>query len=273
MSFDVGGDTSGVDTEDPAVLVEQILAGAPGAQQRLVDRYWRSLLFLLNRRSDDPQLANDIAQDTFITVLGNIREGKLDDPQKLGAYIRSIGNFLLIAHFRKQSRQDTHTFDHAELDVPSKSPSLFQVLNGRKALAQVQQLIDEMSKPRDKQILLDYYLKEKSKATICDEMALAPEHFDRVLYRARNRLKQLIAHHYGDDLNPLVVVGWLLLAAVMLAVQRDEPTGEIFFAAVVTELNHSRHTVERVVFRTGNMARRDARMAAMLSPISDRRGP
>jgi len=47
--------------------------------------------------------------------------------------------------------------------------------------------------------LISYYAKEEEKSSICDRLELTSAHFDRVLFRARSRLKQLIDFKLGGN--------------------------------------------------------------------------
>ena len=54
-----------------------------------------------------------------------------------------------------------------------------------------------MKVERDRDILVSYYAKEEEKGSICERLDLTPANFDRVLFRARSRLKQLIDFKMG----------------------------------------------------------------------------
>ncbi|TQV82942.1 RNA polymerase sigma factor [Aliikangiella coralliicola] len=173
-------------------LVTQIANGVKAAEQKLVDQYWRGLYFILNRRTNDPDLSADLAQDTFIVVIESARKGKIENPDALSGYIRQVGVNLMIAHYRKEKRRATQTESDIQVYAPDDSPSLYRCIHSEKMLEKVQQLVDEMTVERDRLLLKSYYLEEKDKKDICSELDLTPQHFDRVLFRARTRLKQLI---------------------------------------------------------------------------------
>ncbi|GAB2686962.1 RNA polymerase sigma factor [Aliiglaciecola aliphaticivorans] len=180
-------------------LVDRIASGETRAEQQLVNKYWKSLFFILKKQSDDDELANDIAQDTFLIVIDSIRNGKIENSSALGAYIRQTGINLLIAHFRKESRRKTEFSDSIDLEYPDPSQSLINSLHSEKLLEIVQQIINELPAQRDRDMLYRYFVYGQTKKVICNEFDLSPEHFDRVLYRARNRLKQLVQHKLDID--------------------------------------------------------------------------
>lgn len=60
-----------------ALIVTRIGEGDALAESALVDKYYKSLHFILMRRcNNDEQLAADIAQDAFIVVINKAREKK-----------------------------------------------------------------------------------------------------------------------------------------------------------------------------------------------------
>ena len=52
--------------------------------------------------------------------------------------------------------------------------------------------MNELRKQRDKDILMDFYFNDLDKSTICEKLKLSSDHFDKVLFRAKQRLKLLI---------------------------------------------------------------------------------
>ena len=178
-------------------LVGRILLGDQTAEDELIRNYWKGLYFILNRRSRDPQLAADLAQDTFIVVIEKARSGKINSPESLVSFIRQVGINLMLAHYRKEKRRATDGFDSLDVKFPDSQTNISQQVELHDSISFVQQVIDEMPVARDKEILMSYYMQEESKRDICSRLNLNSLHFDRVLFRARTRLKQLIDFKLG----------------------------------------------------------------------------
>ena len=53
-------------------------------------------------------------------------------------------------------------------------------------------VIREMSSQRDRAILVRFYLDEEDKETLCRDLGLSPLQFDKILHRARGRLRKLL---------------------------------------------------------------------------------
>ena len=180
-----------------AALAGKIAAGSSDAEGELVEQYGQALRFLLRRLTRDPEFAEDIFQETFFIVIERLRKASLDDPAGLPAFIRGTARNLIRNAERKIKRQRTdvglETPDGFELPAHAKGPGPLENLLRDEKAALVRRLIDEMRIDRDRQILYRFYLAEEPIDVISKDLGVELEQFYRILYRARQRLKTLIA--------------------------------------------------------------------------------
>ena len=179
----------------PAALIERIVQGDKNAERQLVENYYQGLLFILYRQTDSLSLAEDLTQDTFVVVLRKLRDGDLRNPDALSSFIRQTGINTLIAYRRLQTRRQTDVSDLTDT-FAAQNPTLLHQLHERDASNLVLRVLNQLGTERDREILSRFYLHDEDKSKICDSLDLTPAHFDRVLFRARQRLRQLIE---GDD--------------------------------------------------------------------------
>jgi RNA polymerase sigma-70 factor (ECF subfamily) len=228
----------------PEFLLAQIAKGDKKSEQELITRHWRGLYFILYRRTKDPDLAADLAQDTFVIVIDKARNGGIENPSVFSGFIRQVGINLMNAHYRKEKRRSTDSHSDIDVHIPDNSPTLYQQLEAKNMLGIVEQLLDELTVERDRQILKHYFIYEKDKSEICQYLELSPEHFDRVLQRARARLKQLVFLKLGSEPTGKVASSLfnttLLVLAVMTSLLFSEGK-EHFFDRVVREIQNQRH--------------------------------
>ena len=176
-----------------ANLVKRIGQGDIEAETELWSRYSRGLLFLLKYRTGDPELAEDLRQETFRLALEKLRRGDIQDPAKLAAYLRGIAVKLVAGDWRKASRRRTAPDSEAVERAADQRPGPLDGVERLELQRIVRRLIDELPVARDRQILLRFYLKEESKESICASLGISdPVHFNRVLFRAKGRFKQLV---------------------------------------------------------------------------------
>jgi len=185
------------EAEVSAGLVDRILNGDRAAETEMVKRYERGLGVMLYNRSHDAALASDVAQETWLLVLQKVRNNQLRDKKKLAAFIIQIAKNQLIMSQRKASKVQMVSEDGAS-EVIDEGVSPEQALVNSQLGHCVSRLLDELTVERDKQILQRFYLVGDDKHELCAEFNLTSAHFDRVLYRARARLKTLWEENSGS---------------------------------------------------------------------------
>ena len=185
----------GAEPEEEAVaadLVRRIMAGEADAEGDLVARYRRGLLYLLSRLGALQDVADDLAQETFRIVIERLRHSGLADPAGLAPFLRGTARNLLIAERRKAARRRTWG-DSGELArAVAPAPSALQALLADEEAQMVRRLIGELPTDRDRELLMRFYVGEEDKDAICADLGLESMHFNRVLFRARQRFKELL---------------------------------------------------------------------------------
>jgi RNA polymerase sigma factor (sigma-70 family) len=180
--------------ETPAALATAIGRGDRKAEAALYTRYYRQTLFILERKTGDPELAQDLCQEAFCIVLERLRHNPLADPDKLPAFLHSTAVNLYIAEVRKADRRKTFTDQSLLDDVADKTQNQYRALLRERSGEAVRRLIDAMENTRDRKLLYQYYIEEKDKTQVCADLGLTHRHFDKVLFRAKQRFKELLMH-------------------------------------------------------------------------------
>jgi RNA polymerase sigma-70 factor, ECF subfamily len=175
-----------------ADLVRRIAAGDATAEGQLVLRYNRGLLYLLRHLGAAPDLAEDLLQETFRTGIERLRKEGLADPAALAPFLRGMARNLYLNERRKTARRRTwgDTGQLAEAVAPAPSPLQSVLLEEEADI--VRRLIGELPSDRDRELLLRFYVGEEDKDRICADLGLESTHFNRVLFRARQRFKDLL---------------------------------------------------------------------------------
>jgi RNA polymerase sigma-70 factor (ECF subfamily) len=182
------------DKLSPEKLIEAIHKGDAEAETAFCEKYRRGLLLMLQQRTGDRARAEDIAQETLLTVLLKLRNGGIDEPSALNRYVQQTAKYTFIGWLRKSDNK-------AELresvdDIEHEDPSAVDIIWQQRRRQQVREAIKQLKVPRDRELLFRYYVKEQSKPYICDALELSPAHFDRVINRARNRFKNLASERF-----------------------------------------------------------------------------
>jgi RNA polymerase sigma-70 factor, ECF subfamily len=175
-----------------AELVKRIGEGDRRAEEEFVRRYQRGLIYLLRRRTGDPQLALDLAQDTFRIAIEKLRQSPIEQVDRVGAYLRGTALNLMSADRRKNTRRAT-TADSEAIDaVADDAAGPFDHVSSEQVQRVVRTLLNELPVQRDREILIRTYLEDQDKSLICEALGVDSAHYNRVLFRAKQRFRELV---------------------------------------------------------------------------------
>lgn len=188
-------------------LAAKITTGDKNASNQFVQINYQWLLFIVRRKFSQSNNHEDIVQDTFILVITKLQQGKINQTHTIMAYLRTTAINIGFEYLRKD-KKFTSAMDQELLEVieDSKNDILSAIIWDDK-IKYVKQVLSELKIQRDKDILIKFYFQDQGKPSICQQLDLSVDHFDRVLYRAKERLKELISAK-GDS-NPNNRIGLL----------------------------------------------------------------
>lgn len=139
--------------------------------------------------------AEDLTQETLQVVVERVRARTIDDPRKVFAFAAATARNMALNAARKVLRQQT-VVDSDLVDELAQNlemePSELSESDDRHLADAVMAVLDELPTQRDRQLLIRFYLDGHDKQQLCREFGLSPKHFDRVLMRARGRLRTII---------------------------------------------------------------------------------
>ncbi len=179
-----------------ADMVAPAAAAPPGmdraAIEALIARHYAGLRLLIQRRVGDAEAAADILNQAACTTWEKWQAGQVSRPEEIGGYIFQVAMNLLRNRRRSVADRADRRVDSEVLGhLPADSAATDRWLE-KKIAARVKDVLQELGAPRDREILVRFYLQEEEKDSICRDLALAPDQFDKVLHRARARLKELL---------------------------------------------------------------------------------
>lgn len=178
-------------------LAGRITRGDRSAEAELVHRYGPRLEFILHRHVREPSLAADLRQEALIVVIQRLRSEALEDPEKLAAFVHRTAINLARGEARTYYRRNTHPDSEGIENVVADEPMVADQIDKMQLAEIIRQLLRELRQPRDRQILRRFYLAEESKTSVCASLQVTPEHFDRVLHRARKRFRKILEARFG----------------------------------------------------------------------------
>ena len=142
-------------------LLGLYLAGDQRAISQLIDRHNRRVRDYIRMMVKDPDLADDILQETFIKVVRVIDEGRYVDSGKFLSWVLRIAHNQVIDHFRQQKQQKQITEADAGYDVLGTlrfaEPTVEDRLIGEQIAADLRALIEELPAEQREVVKLRYY--------------------------------------------------------------------------------------------------------------------
>ncbi|HJQ40665.1 MAG TPA: sigma-70 family RNA polymerase sigma factor [Thermoanaerobaculia bacterium] len=148
------------------------------------ESYFRELLLIkLRRKLDSKQAIEDVRQEVFARVFAKLAE--LQDPRKLGSFVNSICNHVLMEWYRMESRSDA--FAVTEVDQVTQS-NIEDDLVTEETKARVRRVLGRMP-ARDANILKALFLEEGTKEEVCGRFGVDRKYLRVLLHRAKERFR------------------------------------------------------------------------------------
>lgn len=147
---------------------------------------------MLKSRLGHSATVDDLVQEALILIIARWRQGEIVDPQQQVAFAHTTALHLASNATRTENRRRRLSGEYAHGVEAQFEPSPEDRLQQRELLEAVRAVVADMPNQRDRHLLCAYYLEEQPKQEICRDLGLEARHFDRVLHRARARLREYV---------------------------------------------------------------------------------
>jgi RNA polymerase sigma-70 factor (ECF subfamily) len=181
-----------MDDEDDATIETAEQSAKRIALAARLKAHYPGLRLLILKTVRDPHLASDILNDAVATALDHLRRGRIAQPEQLAGYVYQVAMNLLRNQRRKMDERADRRADPSVLESLAGGLASEDALQLAAITAQVRSVIRELPTERDRIVVKRFYLDEDDKESICKDIGLSAAHFDRVVFRARQRLKALL---------------------------------------------------------------------------------
>jgi RNA polymerase sigma-70 factor, ECF subfamily len=167
--------------------VQRLTERDPDVERHFTAYFGDLLTIKLRSRLRQPQQVEDIRQETFLRVLTSLRRGSgVDHPERLGAFVNSVCNHVLLEFYRSDARSAPLADDAAQpLD---QHPSAESDLVSRENKQQVRDILAELPE-RDRELLRLIFFEERDKSEVCQKFNVGREYLRVLLHRAKVRFR------------------------------------------------------------------------------------
>jgi RNA polymerase sigma-70 factor (ECF subfamily) len=173
-----------------APYVERLRSGDFRTQEHFVAYFSELIQLKLRARLRSPQAIEDVRQETFVRVFAALRSpGGIRQPERLGAFVNSICNNVLLEHYRSSARSDSID-DEPQNELPDPVMDVLGAVAAKQMEEKVREILDEMPE-RDRRILREVFLEERDKDDVCRDFGVDRDYLRVLLHRAKQSFKSL----------------------------------------------------------------------------------
>jgi RNA polymerase sigma-70 factor (ECF subfamily) len=145
------------------------------------------LLIKLRSRLRSMESVEDVRQETFLRVLRAVRASDgIHSAERLGAYVNSVCNFVLLEHYRSGKREDP--MEEGLADPADQSVDAFGTLVTEETRKHVRQVLQQMDR-KDSDLLTAIFLDERDKDEICSQFHVDRDYLRVLVYRAKAQFR------------------------------------------------------------------------------------
>jgi RNA polymerase sigma-70 factor (ECF subfamily) len=174
--------------------LQRLRDGDPETQRHFT-RYFGELLNIkLRNRIRSPHLIEEVRQETFLRVLLIVRRDGIAHPERLGAFVNSVCNNVVLEVFRSETR--SLPMPDTVPEVMDEAPNPESAAYSRQQNVQVRGILDSLP-AKDRDLLRQIFLEERDKDEVCRTFQVDREYLRVLLHRAKARFRAALEQAAG----------------------------------------------------------------------------
>jgi RNA polymerase sigma-70 factor (ECF subfamily) len=177
--------------------LDRLRAGDFRAQEHFGAYFGALIQIKLRSRLKSPEAIEDVRQETLARFFVALRDGRILQPERLGSFVISICNHVLLEHYRVGSRLDSLD-DDQQRDFPAKGTDLLSLLAAKETEKKVREILDQLSE-RDRRVLREVFFEERDKDEVCRNFGVDRDYLRVLLHRAKQSFKSLYLKDKDQD--------------------------------------------------------------------------
>jgi len=187
-----------------ADYVARLCAGDSETQEHFVAYFTGLLEVKLRSRLQSRHAIEDVRQETFARVFAVIGRDGLRHPERLGPFVNTVCNHVLLEHFRSSRR--SQSFDsEAPGELPASGADALDIAWTGQLKDKVKEILLDLA-PRDRALLSAVFLEERDRDEVCLEFGVDRDYLRVMLHRAKQEFKAEYVKRIGDR-TPLTACG------------------------------------------------------------------
>jgi RNA polymerase sigma-70 factor (ECF subfamily) len=170
--------------------VGRLREGDPSTESHFVAYFSELIQIKLRARFLAPEVVDDLRQETFTRVIRSLRsEGGIRQADRLGPFVNSVCNNVLLEHFRAGSKNVP--LDNHHLELPDRSLNLESLAISKETQEAVRNVLLQLP-DRDQAILRAVFLDEMDKDEVCRRFGIGRDYLRVLLHRAKEKFRAVM---------------------------------------------------------------------------------
>lgn len=180
-----------------AAYVECLCAGDHQTQEHFVGYFSELLRIKLRSRLQSAHAIDDVCQETFARVFVVLRrDGGLRQPERLGAFVNTVCNHVLMEQYRSSSRTESLDVE-GRPELPAAGGNAFDAVSKKQIQAKVLAILLDLPQ-RDRLLLKAVFIDERDRDEVCLEFGADREYLRVLLHRAKREFKAEYLRYSGN---------------------------------------------------------------------------
>jgi RNA polymerase sigma-70 factor (ECF subfamily) len=173
-----------------ALYLQRLRSGDPWTEQHFSEYFSALIELKLRRRLRSPSAIEDVRQETFVRTWAAVRsERGIHQPERLGSFVNSVCNNVLLEHYRKSSKENP-LCDDSIIDIADPATSVPDAISNREIREKVRDILKSLSE-KDHFLLEAVFLNESDKDEICQHVGVNREYLRVLLYRCKKSFRKV----------------------------------------------------------------------------------
>ena len=173
-----------------ALYLQRLRSGDPSTEQHFVEYFSALIELKLRRRLRSPSAIQDVRQETFARTWAALRsERGIRQSERLGSFVNSVCNNVLLEHYR-QSSKEASPRDDVVMNVADPAPSVADSISNREMREKVRDILKSLSE-KDQFLLERVFLNESDKDEVCRRVGVSRRYLRVLLCRSKKSFKKV----------------------------------------------------------------------------------
>ena len=170
--------------------LDRLRSGDFRTEEHFVSYFSQLIQLKLRSRLNSREAIEDVRQEIFVRVFSVLRSSEgLRQADRLGAFVNSVCNNVLLEHYRSSARNAPTEEDDDFCDIPDLRAGALDEAMSRQTTEIVRAILEDLPE-RDRRLLKEVFLDERDKDAVCAEFGVDRNYLRVLLHRAKQSFKE-----------------------------------------------------------------------------------